>query len=236
MPTPHTALAHAIHATPWRLARAHAGITCHHAHPVYAPGTPPHHVTGFLITATLPNIPLPHALAYFHDACHFADTANAMTSASEILQVTSPDLAAYDAIVRTGFRLPWPLQDREFLHRVSTWRGPDEQGRDSATILYETVDLPDVPPWPGALRCPMAPSGQRLTDLGDGRLLLQHCMTYDLGGWIPPLVQDWAFHAGHVTAYVDEWAAAMTTLQREAREPALTVGRGVRPTRWADGS
>lgn len=219
-------LVHAMDASAWRRSVESDGVTVDHAHPVYRPGGAPHRVEGFLIRAELEGVSVDHGLAYFHDACHFADTANKMTSASEIVRVLAAPLEAYEAIVRTGFGLPWPLQDREFLHYVATERTTDAQGRDVAVIAYATVDDPTLPPpWPGALRCVMQPSGQRVTDLGGGRVRVEHCMTYDLGGWIGPRVQDALFHRGHVQAYLDEWVLAMATLQREAREPALTRSR-----------
>lgn len=109
---------------------------------------------------------------------------------------------------------------------MTTRRTPDAQGRDEALIAYATVHDPGLAPWPGALRCDMAPSGQRVTSLDDGRVRLQHCMTYDLGGWIGPGVQDRLFHRGHVAAYATEWRAAMGRLREEARGPALTETRG----------
>lgn len=219
-------LVHAMDASAWVRATAADGITVDQAHPVYRPGGAAHRVEGFLIRADLEGVTVDHGLAYFHDACHFADTANKMTSASEIIRVLASPLDAYEAIVRTGFGLPWPLQDREFLHYVAADRTTDAQGRDVAVIAYATVDDPSLPPpWPGALRCAMQPSGQRVTDLGGGRVRVEHCMTYDLGGWIGPRVQDTLFRGGHVKAYLDEWTLAMATLQREARQPPLTRSR-----------
>lgn len=231
------ALTHAMDHTSWTPCSTAHGITVSNAHPVYAPGESPHTVEGFLIASELDGITVDHGLAYFHDACHFADTANAMTSASEIVQVLDDRLEHYEAIVRTGFKLPWPLQDREFLHYVTTWRGRDAQGRDTALIAYDTVDDPSLPPpWPGTLRCPMKPSGQRVTDLGGGRVRFEHCMTYDLVGWIGPRVQDRLFHAGHVKAYAEEWRQAMATLKAESRHAPLRAGRGEREARWAKAS
>lgn len=221
-------LHYAIECSDWTVGYDADGVTVAHARPVYAAGQAPHRVEGFLISAELDDVSVDHGLAYFHDACHFADTANAMTSASEIVDVQARQMDRYEALVRTGFALPWPLQDREFLHYVTTHRAPDTQARDAATIAYASVDSgPGVPaPWPGALRCPMQPSGQLITDLGRGRIRLQHCMTYDLVGSIPTWAQNLMFHRGHVDAYVTEWAAAMDVLRVEAREPAHTKTRG----------
>ena len=183
--------------------------------PAYGPGEAPHPIEGFLVQATRP-LPLDGALAYFQDACHFAETANAMTTAAEVIEVLSDAPGAFEAVVRTGFALPWPLQDREFLHYVTTHRTADAEGHPQAIIAYASVAETGLPPaWPGYLRCPMRPSGQRLTQLEDGQLRLEHCMTYDLVGAIPGAVQNALFHRGHRKAYADEWVAAMTCLAEE---------------------
>lgn len=220
------ALAFAMDHSDWVERTADGGVTVASAHPVYAPGGAPHPVEGFLITAELDGPTVDHGVHYFHDACHFADTANKMTSRSQILRVLDDRLDHYRAIVRTGFALPFPLQDREFLHWVGTRRHTAADGAAIGLIAYHTVadDGLDAP-WPGHLRCPMAPSGQRVTALPDGRVRLQHCMTYSLGGWISAAVQDALFHRGHVAAYLEEWQAAMRVLTEEGTRPAATTTR-----------
>lgn len=220
------ALVHAMDHGPWTHRQTHSGVVISSGHPTFAPSDPPHPAEGFHIAAERTDVTLDHVLAYFHDACHFADTANAMTTKSQIVRVDDAHVDHYRAIVRTGFALPWPLQDREFLHVVATRRDVDPQGRPRVLIAYDTVPEAGLPPaWDGYLRCPMAPSGQRATLLADGRVRVEHCMTYSLGGAISPWIQDHVFHRGHIGAYHDEWVQAMDTLAAESAAPALQTGR-----------
>lgn len=220
-------LVHAMDHGPWTHRQTRGGVVVASGHPAFTPGGPPYPCEGFLITAERDDITLPHALAFFHDACHFADTANRMTTRSQIIRVDSARVDRYRAVVRTGFALPWPLQDREFLHLVATRVDRDAEGRRRALIAYDDVSHDGLPPaWEGYLRCRTAPSGQRVTELGDGRVRVEHCMTYPLGGAITPWIQNHVFHRGHIGAYRDEWIAAMAALAAEAAAgPALDVGR-----------
>jgi len=225
-PPPFDALTYAMDHTPWALCFDEDGLQVFRGLPVYGPDDAPHPTEGFLIRAKV-KASRAHGMAYFHDACHFARTANHRTTRDEILRVDDPRRDHYRALVRTGFSLPWPLRDREFLHTVGT---TVRDGR--GLIAYGTLpaDHPIAPPWPGYLRCPMEPSGQRLTPLDDGWLLAEHCMTYDLGGRITPPLQNVVFHRGHVRAYAEEWRAAMAVLSREAQEgPPAFKGRDVTP-------
>jgi len=184
-------------------------------------------------------VTLQHFASFFHDACHFADTSNTASVKSQIIQVLSnpsstPD-ADYEAIVRTAFDLPYPLQNREFLHYVTTQKAVDDQGRDIALVAYasfdEAGDRAIPPPWEGYLRCYMAPSGQRAKLLDDGRVRMEHCMTYKLGGGITSCAQNLFFHSGHVQAYFNEWSYAMQALRKEARHQASFQVRKAGPAK-----
>lgn len=106
-------------------------------------------------------------------------------------------------IVRTAFSMPSPLADREFVHALFTRRLDD----DTWIVGYLSVDDDDLPPVAeGFVRCPIYPSGQRITRLSDGRVRVEHLMVYDLAGAIAPRVQNTLFLRGHVDAYVDEWS------------------------------
>lgn len=223
-------LVHAMDETPWTTRRQRGDVVVQSGDVVFAPGEAPFACEGFRIEATRDDLSLDHAIAFFHDACHFADTANAMTTRSEIVRVDDDRIEHYRAVVRTGFALPWPLQDREFLHLVATRRDCDPDGRERVLIAYDDVSWDGLPPaWPGYLRCRTQPSGQRATRLEDGRVRVEHCMTYPLGGRISPGIQNSLFHRGHVRAYLEEWEAAMAALAAEvAAGPALGTGRTVR--------
>lgn len=107
------------------------------------------------------------------------------------------------AVVVTRFALPWPLAPREFLHTLEL--SAPASGR--RFIGYGAPPAPER--WPiesGHIRCPIAPSGQRLTALSPGRTRVEHLMVYRLAGRIPRWMQDALFRAGHVAAYLEEWA------------------------------
>jgi hypothetical protein len=217
-------LAAAMDRTTWTKRRQADDVAVSSGFPTFADGVS--RVEGFHIQSELQGVSLDHGLHYFHDACHFAATANRMTSSDQILAVWDGRLDRYRAVVRTGFGLPWPLQDREFLHWVGTQRSVDASGRDVVIIAYSSISGEDLAPaWEGHARCPMAPSGQRLTALGDGRLRAEHCMTYALGGAVPTWAQNGLFHRGHVSAYHEEWVAAMARLRQEATVPACDLAR-----------
>lgn len=113
-------------------------------------------------------------------------------------------------IVRTGFSMPFPLADREFVHHLVV-----EELRPGVTIVaYGPADETELAsPREGYVRCPIYPSGQRITDLGDGRTRVEHLMTYELGGRISARVQNALFHRGHLGAYRDEWRALVLRTQ-----------------------
>ena len=112
-------------------------------------------------------------------------------------------------VVRTGFRLPWPLAPREFVHGVVE-ADIDGGGRVVAYVPHNAPDLPVH--GPGWVRCPIEPSGQRILPEPDGRTRVEHLMTYRLGGRISVGVQNRLFHRGHLAAYVDEWSRLVTHL------------------------
>jgi hypothetical protein len=98
--------------------------------------------------------------------------------------------------------MPAGMSSREFLHllHVAT------RGSERRFVVYHSVDDPELPaPRPGFVRCPVYPSGQRLTRLASGRVRVEHLMVYDLAGSISPWVQNTLFRSGHVVAYHAEW-------------------------------
>lgn len=108
----------------------------------------------------------------------------------------------YYAIVRTCFKMPFPLQNREFLHSLYVKR------RDPNTIfiVYHSIFDKDLPPEKkGYLRCPTYLSGQRITTLENGQTRVEHMMVYGLAGKISANVQNKFFKKGHVGAYLKEW-------------------------------
>jgi hypothetical protein len=93
-------LVHAMNHGPWTDRQSRGGVVVASGHPAFTPGGPPYPCEGFRITAERDDITLEHALAYFHDACHFADTANEMTTKSQIIRVDGARVDRYRAVVR----------------------------------------------------------------------------------------------------------------------------------------
>lgn len=106
-------------------------------------------------------------------------------------------------VVRTSFRMPPGLADREFVH----WLGVEPLDADTTVVAYHAVGDSWLPPvQKGYVRCPILPSGQRIRRTNRGTATVEHLMVYELAGRIAPWMQNWVFHRGHVGAYVDEWS------------------------------
>jgi START domain len=121
------------------------------------------------------------------------------------------------SVVRTAFAMPGPLADREFVHALFTRR----EGGDRWFVGYLSVDDDDLGPVAdGFVRCPIYPSGQRITRLPSGVVRVEHLMVYDLAGGIAPWVQNTVFHRGHVGAYLTEWRTLGDRLHA-ARHPEV---------------
>jgi len=193
-----------------------SGIRVQSGFPCFQNGAPSR-VEGFLTaTTTIDNrLSLEQGVAYFTDQ-RFAE-ANVRTSLHEVIWDNGVDRS----IVRTGVEMPWPLQNREFLHGVAVQIN-NNNNTDSAAfamIVYVTLSEEEeatLPPaWDTYLRCTTYPSGQRITVLPDNALKMEHGMTYPLGGWIGPWIQNTIFHSGHVAAYVDEWTRMRDVMSKE---------------------
>jgi hypothetical protein len=116
-------------------------------------------------------------------------------------------------VVRTGFSMPVGMSSREFLHLLHVApRGPERR-----FVVYQSVDDPELPPRrPGFVRCPVYPSGQRLTRLSNGRIRIEHLMVYDLAGSVAPWVQNTLLRRGHAAAYYSEWRRLIELFEEAA--------------------
>jgi hypothetical protein len=113
-------------------------------------------------------------------------------------------LATAPLVVRTGFSMPFGFAPREFVHRLAVTPVDDEV----TVVAYGPADEDGLAaPRPGYLRCPIYPSGQRITALAPHRCRVEHLMTYALAGRVPIWAQNAWFHRGHVQAYHAEWHA-----------------------------
>jgi hypothetical protein len=116
-------------------------------------------------------------------------------------------------VVRTGFTMPPGFAGREFVHLLHE----ASVGDDVRVVAYDAVDESDLPPpHEGFLRCPMHPSGQRLTRLATGRVRVEHLMVYELAGCVPAWAQNILFHRGHIGAYAAEWQALVSHFRSAA--------------------
>ena len=109
---------------------------------------------------------------------------------------------AEERIVRTAFKMPPGFSNRDFVHNLYVKR----LNSFTSIIAYGPIpSSPENPEIPGFIRCPIFPSGQRVTETGQNRIRVEHLMVYGLAGSISSRVQNIFFHSGHVSAYLKEW-------------------------------
>ena len=102
--------------------------------------------------------------------------------------------------VRTAFRMPPGMRNRDFVHSL----GIHEVNPGTTVVAYGPKP-PGLFPVKNYVRCPMFPSGQRISRLENGRVRVEHLMVYGLGGAVTPFVQNHLFRRAHIRAYLDEW-------------------------------
>ena len=179
---------------PWKLERERDGVA------VYSCGSLPCPVVGFR-TVTFHEATIDELFAFLGDGLldAFSQMNERWVEGCEIKRIDDKT-----RIVRTSFSMPPPLANREFVHVLHL----AEPGSGTRVIAYRSIDDdPDLPPvQEGYVRCPIYPSGQRLTEMEDGRVRVEHLMVYDLAGSIRPFIQNVVFHRGHVAAYHAEWS------------------------------
>jgi hypothetical protein len=181
---------------PWRLERSRDGVTVYSSAELACP------FVGFK-TVTEPAASVDALVRFLGEGLQLAmaEMSDRYAGGEQILELDhGPEHRA--SVVRTAFRMPPGMADREFVHMLyERRRGPDE-----AFLAYHSVDDETLPPPArGFVRCPIYPSGQRFRAQGAGRTRVEHLMVYDLAGWISPWLQNTAFRAGHVRAYLHEW-------------------------------
>jgi hypothetical protein len=187
------ALAHEVvrllDATPWRLGLQNDDVRVEFSDALPAP------VVGYR-TTTEHDVSIETLAAFLGDGLLDAfSKLNALYAFGEVLQ-------EHPKVVRTGFFMPKGFSGREFVHALESHRLSD----DCHVVAYGAVDESALPaPRPGFIRCPIYPSGQRISRLPNGRTRVEHLMTYELVGWVPRWAQNTLFHRGHLGAYRDEW-------------------------------
>ena len=117
------------------------------------------------------------------------------------------------SIVRTAFRMPPGMRNRDFVHSLHTFRIDSR-----TTIIAYGPEPADSYTVPNFIRCPMYPSGQRISQLSEDRLRIEHLMVYGLGGVVSPFLQNQLFRKAHVRAYLDEWSRLKELIREDIVE------------------
>lgn len=179
--------------TPWQLESHREGVS------VYSSDKLPCPFTGFR-TVIEPEATLEQVVRFLGDDLleAFAELNKRYVSGDVIRNIQTPPMR----IMRTCFSMYPGMAGREFLHILYQ----KQLSRDCWVIAYHSIDDPDLPSvTPGFVRCPIFPSGQRLTRLAGGRVRVEHLMVYDLAGAVSKRTQNLLFRPGHIKAYHQEW-------------------------------
>ena len=157
-------------------------------------------VIGFK-TVTYHLIASNHIFDFLEDVCGAMNRINHLFILGEKFRDWPTKRDPNGTLVRTSFRMPFPMKNREFLH------GLHSQKLDDGThlIAYTPIDTQEIPVQKKFIRCPMYVSGQRITQLDNGTVRVEHLMVYALDGAIRHSLQDRWFRKSHVKAYLKEW-------------------------------
>jgi len=157
-------------------------------------------VIGFR-TVTTHFLPLITVFEFLKDVCGAMNKINHMFVKGEEFRDWSSELDPNGKVVRTSFRMPFPMTNREFLHGLHSHQLDETTG----IVAYTPLEDNSIPVQKGYVRCPMYISGQRITKLESGALQVEFLMVYELGGKISTSVQDKWLKKSHVGAYIKEW-------------------------------
>ncbi|MCP4442664.1 MAG: hypothetical protein GY810_27475 [Aureispira sp.] len=157
-------------------------------------------VIGFK-TVTEHFVPIAAIFKLLKDVCGAMHSINHMFVLGEEFRAWPSSLDQDGKLVRTSFKMPFPMADREFLHGLHSYQA------DSNTyiVAYTPIEESDIKVQKGYVRCPMYISGQRITALSNGATRVEHLMVYNLGGKVSEQVQDRWLKKSHVGAYIKEW-------------------------------
>lgn len=146
--------------------------------------------------------------AFLKDVCGAMNEINELYLHGETFDPWPSDKDDNGSVVRTSFKMPFPMSNREFVHGLHAYQ------KDASTYLiaYTPLDAKDIAVQHQFVRCPMEISGQRIRLLSSGLVQVEHLMIYQLGGSISTSVQDNWFRKAHVSAYVKEWKTLRTAL------------------------
>lgn len=146
-------------------------------------------------------IPIELVYALLKDVCGAMNSINDLFVLGEEFRDWSVALDPKGKLVRTSFKMPFPMANREFLHGLHSYQAAP----NIYIIGYTPIEETSITVRKGYVRCPMYISGQRITALACGVVRVEHLMVYNLGGKISGAVQDRWLKNTHVGAYVKEW-------------------------------
>ncbi|MCH2044499.1 MAG: START domain-containing protein [Saprospiraceae bacterium] len=126
---------------------------------------------------------------------------NAQFVNGEVIEDWMIPQASEGQLVRTSFSFPFPFKSREFLHGIHSI----QLDNYTRIVGYTPVDREDIPVQNGFFRCKTYISGQRITQLKNGLVRVEHLMVYELGNKISPSLQDRFFRKPHASTYANEW-------------------------------
>lgn len=138
---------------------------------------------------------------FLRDVCGAMNQINDLFMSGETFDNWSTESDLDGKIVRTSFKMPFPISNREFLHGLHAY----QQKEDTYIIAYTPIESSEIPVQSKFVRCPMYASGQRITVLNSGLVRVEHLMIYHLGGSISLKIQDNWMKKAHIGAYIKEW-------------------------------
>jgi hypothetical protein len=123
-------------------------------------------------------------------------------SHGEYLEEYHKSKDVYHSLVRTMFDLPYGMASREYLHYLYRKRVDD----NTILVIFRTPDdVSNIPPAKDKhIRCNIFNSGDRFQIQPDGRIKVEHLMTYTLEGGVTPWMADNLFKKAHIEAYFSE--------------------------------
>ena len=157
-------------------------------------------VVGFK-TITEHAVPISIVFDLLKDVCGAMNQINAMFLSGETFENWPTESDQAGSVVRTSFKMPFPMANREFVHGLHSY----QKNETTFIVAYTPIEESNLPVQPHFVRCPMYVSGQRIMILKSGLVRVEHLMIYRLGGAIGSYVQDNWLKKSHVGAYIKEW-------------------------------
>lgn len=152
-------------------------------------------------TVTYHHISSDQVFEFLKDVCGAMNRINHLFIHGEEFRGWPSKIDPEGRLVRTSFKMPFPMKNREFLHGLHCQKVNDR----IQIIGYTPIEAPEIKVQKDFIRCPMYISGQRITILNNGTVRVEHLMVYALAGSISHSLQDRWFKKSHIKAYVKEW-------------------------------